>query len=310
MSVSTASISHGSIACVTATVPDLDAALGDYEGRLGLACLSRSKVSEADAASWDAPDIVGHRQAILSPVSEAPFAIRIVEQPNPADFRATTTYGWAAFELTVQNVFKWPQSLAGGGFDIVGPPRQIAGLDHLIAMQMVGTGQEMLYLNEVRDNTPTTDLPKAQSPVDKAFICILAAKHREAAVAWYCEKLALDESETHTIPYSSINRALDLPTDTQTTLTMVHSGRMPIIEVDAYPETATDRPSKAGYLPAGNAIVSLAVRNLDAIQLTPIAPIAKRQATPFSGQRSACYRGAEGELLELIEFPDKGETRI
>lgn len=191
----------------------------------------------------------------------------------------------------------------GSGFDIVGPPRRIAGLDHLIALQMVGRGQEMLYLNEVRANTPTTDLPKAASPVDLVFICILAAKDRAKAVEWYCRNLGLDEDETHTIPYSSINRAFGLPADTQTSLTMVHNARMPIIEVDEYPDLATSRPISPGHLPPGNAIVSLAVRDIKAVPLSPITAIRPRETAPFAGCPSACYYGPEDELLELIETP-------
>ncbi|MEL7188495.1 MAG: hypothetical protein AAGK17_02995 [Pseudomonadota bacterium] len=295
---------NGSIVAVTSAVPNLESALHDYVGRLGLKVVQEGPVSKADALSWDAPKITGNRSAMLQPKSGANSFIRLIEQPLPDGFKATRTYGWAAFELTVEDAFQWPDKLEGSGFDIVGPPRHIAGLEHLIAMQMVGTGQEMLYLNEIRDNTPTTDLPKAQSPVDKTFICILAAQDIDHAVRWYCDKLSLDESESHTIPYSSINRAFDLPADTQTKLTMIHDGRVPIIEVDHYPDIATQRVVQEGFLPPGNAIVSLAVRDLAAVPLAPITPITTIQFGSGEERRCACYRGAEGELLELIEWPE------
>ncbi len=293
---------HGAILCATAAVPDLDMALADYHDRLGLKIVFKGTVPDAQALSWDAPAIAGNRQAVLQPTSGAQSYIRLVEQPLADGFRATQTYGWAAFELSVEDAFSWPTALEGSGFDIVGPPRHIAGLDHLIAMQMVGRGQEMIYLNEVRDNTPTTDLPKAQSPVDLTFICILAAKDRQAATDWYCEKLGLDESETHTIPYSSINRAFELPDTHKTSLTMVHKGRMPIIEVDGYPDIARERPTVAGQLPPGNSILTLAVVDLDAIPLEPITNIQRAENAPYEGRRSATFKGSEGELIELVEI--------
>ena len=299
--MSARALQHGCILCVTAAVPDLDLALDDYHGRLGLKLVCEGEVSEQEALSWKAEAIAGNRQAVLQPVSGTESYIRLVEQPLPDGFRATQTYGWAAFELSVEDAFQWPANLEGSGFDIVGPPRHIAGLDYLIAMQMVGRGQEMIYLNEVRDNTPTTDLPKAQCPVDLTFICILAAEDRQRAVQWYCDELGLDESETHTIPYSSINRAFDLPADHQTSLTMVHKGRMPIIEVDGYPDTASERPVAPGHLPPGNAIVTLAVDSLDKIGLAPITNIRSEKGAPYLGRRSATFLGPESELIELVE---------
>ncbi|MEP6092793.1 MAG: hypothetical protein ABJ205_10615 [Erythrobacter sp.] len=288
--------------CVTATVPNLALALEDYCGRLGLKLVSENFVSQADAASWRADKVAGHKQAVLQHQSGAPSFIRLVEQPLPAGFRATSSYGWAAFELSVEDAFSWPDRLKGSGFNIVGPPRHITGLDHLIAMQMVGNGQEMVYLNEVRDDTPTTDLPRAKCPVDAAFICILAAHDRTAALRWYCDNLGLDENETHTIPYSSINRAFGLSDDHMTSLTMVHNKRMPIIEIDGYPGQTIKRPVEVGHLPPGNAIVTLGVADLDQITLAPLTPVRRVAAAPYLGRRTATYLGNEGELLELIDL--------
>ncbi|MEP5509257.1 MAG: hypothetical protein ABJP70_07310 [Erythrobacter sp.] len=300
--MSSSILQHGSILCVTATVPNLGLALEDYCGRLGLKLVSEESVTQAESASWQAEKIAGAAQAVLQHQSGAPSFIRLIEQALPADFRATSSYGWAAFELSVKDAFCWPEALKGSGFDIVGPPAQVPGLEHLIAMQMVGTGQEMLYLNEVRDDTPTTDLPRAQCPVDATFICILAAQDRAAALRWYCNNLKLDENETHTIPYSTINLAFGLDNNHMTSLTMVHNDRMPIIEIDGYPKQAIERPMAPDHLPPGNAIVTLAVEDLDAVAVKPIAPIRREERAPYHGRRTATYRGPEGELLELIEI--------
>ncbi len=296
---------HGSIVCTTSCVPNLERALTDYQGRLGFEAVWQGPVSRDEAFGWAAPEIAGNPMAILQPPSKRRSFVRLIEQPLPAGFKATTTYGWGAFEHTAKDAFQWPEALAGSGFDIVGPPRRIEGLDHLIAMQMVGTGQEMLYLNEIRANTQTTDLPKARSEVDLVFICILAAKDRAKAVQWYCNMLGFDEDETHTIPYSSINRAFGLTSDTMTSLTMIHNDRMPIIEIDGYPSAATPRPQAQGHLPPGNAIVSLAVRDIGAVPLAAITSVSKRETAPFKGHLSACYHGPEGELIELIEVAEE-----
>lgn len=239
--------------------------------------------------------------ATLQPQSGAPCYIRLVEQPLPPAFRPTTSFGWASYEISVQDVFGWPERLAGSGFEIVGQPREIPGLPYFVAMQMTGRGREMIYLNEVRMNSPASDLPKAQSPVDMIFICILATPDRAATVAWYEEKLGLNAAETYTIPYTMINKAFGLPDETLTSLTMIQNGRLPIAEVDDYPPQARERPREQGRLPPGNALVSLAVDDLDALDLDWIAPPTKYDGSIYAGRRAATVRGSAGELLELIE---------
>ncbi len=295
-------VTHGAIAGVLSTVPDLDAALADYHGRLGLTLLEQGTIDADLAASWGCPASAGARIATLQPGSGAPCFLRLIEQPIPPGVVPTTTFGWSAFELTVTDVFGWPARLEGSGFEVVGPPKDIPGLPWFIAMQVHGTGGEMLYLNETRANTPSNDLPKAVSPVDHAFIVILAAPDRAAAVAWYCNALGLDEGETHVIPYTMINRAFALPAETLHGLTMVSKGRLPIVEVDDFPAQATPRPTAPGCLPPGNSLVTLAVESLDACDCTWIAPPVVRDGPLYAGRRVATTSGPAGELLELVEI--------
>ncbi|UVO54802.1 VOC family protein [Sphingomonas sp. SUN039] len=295
-------MTHGQILCGTATVPDLDAALTDYRDTLGLSVVESGTIPADLATSWAAPASTGARYAILQPQSGSRAFIRLVEQPLPPAFVPTTTYGWAAFEITVQDVFGWPAKLAGSGFDIVGAPKEIPGLPYFVAMQMLGRGREMVYLNEVRSNTPTSDLPPAQSPVDRLFIVILACAERPAVLDWYAQRLHLDIGADYTIPYTMISKAFGLPDDHLSTITMAQKGRMPIVEIDGYPEAATVRPCDTGSLVPGNAMVTLAAEDLDALDLDWIAPPVARAGALYAGRRAATVRGLAGELLELVEI--------
>lgn len=294
-------IPHGTILGGLVTTPDLDAALADYEGTLGLTIVERGPLAPDLAASWGCPASAGAAMAILQPTSGAPCFLRLVEQAVPADFRPTRTFGWAAYEFSVQDVYGWPDRLTGSGFDIVGPPKEIAGLPYFIPMQVTGRGREMLYLNEVRENTPSSDLPKAASPVDKIFICILATPDLPGTVEWYKQTLGLDEGGTYTIEYTMLNKAFALPDGTQHRLTMVQAGRNPIAEVDAYPAPAAPRAHPAGTLPPGNALVTLAVDDLDRSGLDWITPPVARAGPIYGGRRVGTVRGPAGELLELVE---------
>ncbi len=293
---------HGEIVGGIVTVPDLDLALADYQGRLGLRLIEQALLDAVLAASWGCPASAGSRMAVLQPTSGAHCFIRLIEQPLPAAFVPTTSFGWAAYELTVLDVFGWPARIAGGGFSIVGEPKEIPGLPYFVAMQIHGPGKEMLYLNETRSNTPSSDLPVAQSPVDHLFIVILAAPDRVGAVAWYKQALGLDEGETYVIEYSMINNAFGLPAGTTSGLTMIQNARMPIVEIDEYPAQTLVRPCEQGWLPPGNALVSLAVRSLEECHCEWIVPPAVHSGALYGGARSATTLGPAGELLELVEL--------
>lgn len=295
-------LTHGAIAGGVVTVPSVEAALADYRDRLGLIVVEDAPMGDALAAAWGCPANAATRMATLQPESGAHCFVRLVEQPLPPSFAPTTTYGWASYEFTVQDVFGWPARIAGGAFEIVGPPKEIEGLPYFVAMQVIGAGREMLYFNETRSNSPANDLPKAISPMDHIFIVILAAKDRAQSIAWYRDRIGLEEGATYVIEYSMINEAFGLPAGTTSGLTMVQNGRMPIVEVDDYPAQASDRPRGTGQLPPGNALVSLAINSLDACRCDWIAPPAIHDGPLYAGRRSATTIGAAGELLELIEL--------
>lgn len=295
-------IPQGSIMGGLSTVPDLAQGLAAYEGVLGLEKVEHGMLDPDLAASWGCPANAGAPYAVLRPRSGEPCWFRLVEQPDHPDFRPTTTYGWAAFETTVEDVWRWPDALPPELFTIVGPPKKLENVaPAFIPMQALGPGGEMVYLNQVLADMADTDLPRAGSPVDRIFIVVLAAPDRQATIAWYVERLGLERGVDYTLPYSMINKAFALPPETQTTITMVKHARMPIIEVDDYPAAATPRARHDGMLPPGNALVTLAVRDLDACTATWIAPPAVREGALYEGRRAATAIGAAGELIECVE---------
>ncbi len=294
---------HGTILGGLSTVPDLPLALAAYRDTLGLRLVEQGTLDASLAASWGCTANAGARYATLQPQSGATCWMRLVEQSPHPDFKPTRSYGWAAFECTVQDVWGWPDRLPSDHFEIVGPPKEITGIEPaFIPMQVLGPGREMVYLNEVLRDMPDSDLPRAASPVDRIFICVLATPDRDQAVAWYADTLGLDRGADFTIPYSMINNAFGLAPDTLTTLTMVSAGRMPVVEVDDYPDATIKRPRHDAHLPPGNALVTLAVDSLDACDAEWIAQPAERAGALYEGRRAATTVGPAGELLELVEI--------
>ncbi|MEM6585369.1 MAG: hypothetical protein AAF692_06410 [Pseudomonadota bacterium] len=289
----------GGLSCV----PYLDQAIAGYRDTLGLGLVSTDKVTPDLAASWGAPAVAGARMATLKPQSDAPCWLRLIEQAQDPDFKPTRTYGWAAFELTVEDVWQWPDTLPPDQFEIIGPPRHLDNFEPtFIPMQVLGTGQEMLYLNQVLRDPSDARLPRAQCPVDRIFICVLATPERAASVAFYADRVGLDRGPDYTLAYSMINRAFDLPPDTKTTISMIHRGLEPLIEIDDYPESAGPRAVREGALPPGNALVTLAVRSLEDCDVSWITPPAARAQAPYFGARAATFVGPAGELTELVEI--------
>lgn len=293
---------HGRIKCGTVSTPDLDAALLDYRDLLGLELAEQGVIDAGLAAGWGAPKAAGQRYALLRPQSGAPGFIRLVEAPFHPDFVPTRTYGWAAFEITVQDVYAIAERVKGSGFETTGPPKEIAGLPQFVPMQVLGRGREMLYFNQVLSDMPTSDLPRAGSEVDHIFICILATPDRAATMHDFTERLKLAEGGTYSVNYTMINKAFGLPDGTQTTIAMVQHKRMPIVEVDDYPAAATPRARHDGMLPPGNAMVTLAVEDLDAADVDFITPPVHRGGPLYAGRRVATFIGSAGELTELIEL--------
>lgn len=295
------SLAHGTILGGLSTVPDLAAALACYRDVLGLDLLETGPLPADLAASWGTPASAGANHAVLRPKSGSDCWFRLVEQPDHPAFKPTTTFGWGAYECTVEDVYGWPARLAGSHFTIVGEPRALPGMDAFVPMQVLGPGREMVYLNQVFGDMPNTDLPKAGSLTDRIFIVILGTPDRAASCAWYQDRLDLALADTFELPYQMINEAFGLPADHISALTMVQSGRMPIVEVDDYPPQAKPRARHAGMLPPGNALVTLAMRNLDACQVEWIASPARREGPLYEGRRAGTTIGSAGELLELVE---------
>lgn len=293
---------HGRIKCGTVSTPDLDAALVDYRDLLGLEVVDAGTIPDDLAASWSAPAAAGQRYALLQPESGAACFIRLIEAPLRPDYIPTRTFGWAAFELSVRDVYGLAERVLTSGFTTVGPPKPIENLPYFIPMQVAGRGGEMLYFNQIACDTPSSDLPKAVSEVDHIFIVILATADRPATLDHLRERLRLDEGGSYTLNYTMINGAFGLPDGTQSTITMVQNGRLPIVEVDGYPPAATARPRHEGMLPPGNAMVTLAVDDLGALGLDYLTPPERRPGPLYGDRRATTAIGSAGELIELIEL--------
>lgn len=291
---------HGRLVCGTVNAPDFDASLADYTRELGMRTVDGGRVPPGLARAWGAPAQVGRRLALLHGGGR-PGYLRLVEGTPVRAYRPLRSYGWAAFECSVRDAFALHERIDRDAFPVLGPPKRVPGFDTFIPFQVRGRAGEVLYLNTVlQGSSGGLDLPFAESEIDAMFIAVLAARDRAETLAFHTS-LGFAEGETWTIPYSMINQAFGLPDSHLTAMTMTCVGRMPASEIDQYPPETDFRTRAPGELPPGNAMVSVLVRDLDAIEASFIEPPMRVEGPLYGGRRAACVRGPSDELVELIE---------
>lgn len=295
---------HGQIKCATISVSDLNRSLALYRDYLGYTLVEAAELDDDLAIAWSVKKMLAAPYAILQPASGADCFLRLIQVPTYNDFKPARTYGWSAFEICVSDVFNLAERISDSDFTIVGPPKLVDGFTSFIPMQVVGPDGEILFLNQVNHSDEDVDLPIAQSAVDKIFIVVLASPNRERSATEYQWDLCLDRAATHSLSYTLLNRAFDLPMDTKQSITMIQNGRMPIAQIDQYPAEATSRPKHDGCLPPGNSMVTLMVDDLDALSIEDkmTASPAVREGVFYRGRRTVLIKGSASELIELIEI--------
>lgn len=293
---------HGRIKCGTISVPDFQGSLGDWTGLLGYECVETGKVPIELANGWGALKTLGARTALLAPPGGGGTGfVRLVEQPAVLAYLPMRTYGWVGYELSVRDVPSLHDRLHGSPIRVLTPPERTPGSAGWTPIEATGRAGEVLFFNGANDTLRDLEFPRTVADVDRITVAMLAAADRAAAVRFHVDALGFSEGGTFRLPYPVINAAFGLPPETESEATVISVGRMPVCEIDQFPPGTTQRKQLLGYLPPGNAMVSLAVRSLNAIRAPLIAPPEAMGGPLYAGRRTACTRGAAGELIELIE---------
>jgi catechol 2,3-dioxygenase-like lactoylglutathione lyase family enzyme len=293
---------HGRIKCGTVATPLFIRSLSDYRRVLGLDVVEEGVVPDDLAEAWAAPDSAGKRYALLQPKSGVGCFVRLVEATPVPGYVPMRSFGWAALEFTVEDVWSLHEDIeADGAFNVVGAPKLVDGFDNFIPMQVRGQADEILYLNKVQKSMSDLDLPQAHVRVDQIFIAVLASPDRQATLDHYVQSYGFEAGATYDIIYTMINDAFQLPANTKSLISMTKVGRLPGVEIDQYPAGTEMRSILDGELPPGVAMVSFGVRSLDAIDDDFITAPVVRDGPLYAGRRTATVMGPADELIELIE---------
>jgi catechol 2,3-dioxygenase-like lactoylglutathione lyase family enzyme len=287
------------LALGTVCVPNVEVALRLYAGLFEQDIIADGEVNSAEASAWQTPRLLGARSVILQPPSKAPVFLRLIEQPDPPNYKPGTHFGWAALELSVKSADDIYARLLKAKTPIIAPPKALSFTDKLYPMQARGPGGEAIYLNEVRGNLPSSDLPMAECWVDKLFIAVMGCRDMAASLNFYNQLLGTDIGGQWEMPYSVINAAFGLPATTAHKLATVADGRSVLFEADHYPASATSRPAEAHRLPQGVSMIGVRV-SLPPKNARWLVPPGIRAHAPYSGATVGVIRGMDNELLEII----------
>ncbi len=286
----------------TVTTQDLAAFERDYAALLGYRVRERGTISRELAASWGAKRMSTRKYLLLSSDASPDVLIRAVESPAVPDYRPLTTHGWNAIEIIVQDPDQLRQRFTGSPFTVIGEPEFLGGYPTIRAFQVRGPSQEVLYLTAETGDRSRSPLPAPGGEVGRIFIMVVAGPDINALNRWYSERFKLTAGVVNDRSVGVLTRAQNLRADQTVPLTTIRLGqRGNLLELDGYPPTAGARPQARGLLPPGIALVSVAVRNLDALKLDLLTAPRVRSGALYRGARSATVRGPAGELLELIE---------
>lgn len=293
----------GRLTAVTISTPDLDRSVEVWMDAFGYLPLERSTVDEALAAAWGARAAAGSRTALIQPQGGSNCPVRFVEGPAVPDYEPMKSHGWASFEFICKDIYDLAEKIANKPFEIVGPPQvlQFDFTDKISAFQAIGPAGEMIYMTHVEGPVPGFDLPRAEAEVDRCFVAILGGPDMDAMRRYYATAFGRESPEPFTTRVTVLARPHGLDPETKFQLSTLALEDATLIEIDGFPETATDRPTAPGHLPPGNAMVSFEIASLDGLSVDFFTPPKVREEAPYDGRRMAVTIGAAGELIELIE---------
>lgn len=289
------------IIAVTLTVSDISSVEETYGEYFGYRVVDRGKVTTAMSQVWQTPKLVGRDYILMQPESGEPVYLRVVQQDPVEGFAAMKTWGWNSNEILVQDTHAVHEKLKGSPFRIIGEPKGLSMNPEVIAMQVMGPAEELIYLTRIPEGKSLFKLGSAKSFVDRTFIVVLGGPDMSAMRAFYSEQLGMPTMEPSDSTITVLAKAYGLPLDHPFQLGIVRFPQNFLIELDEYPPEATARPQREGELPPGMAMVSFVVESLDTDGLQLQSEPRVIDTAPYHGRRVAVTIGAAGEWIELVE---------
>ena len=229
-----------------------------YEDYLGYRSVDAGVMSAELAAAIDRPELANRRFVTMMPRSGPQVGLRLVEG-DVSGYVPMKRVGWSAIELLVKDPEQLESELPGSAFRHLQGPDFLTEQKNILAMQVTGPNQELLYLTHMIDPTKSFLRPQpSPEPVGHTFIMVMGSPDLEASLAFW--RRYFDNGIVGPIPYriGVLSDAYDLPGETLHPLALVSMSAGYGIEIDQYPDDATAVPAPEGER-GGVILVSLSV---------------------------------------------------
>ena len=229
-----------------------------YEDYLGYRSVDEGVMSAELAAAIDRPELADRRFVTMMPRSGPQVGLRLVEG-DASGYVPMQRVGWSAIELLVQDPEQLETELAGSAFTHLQGPDFLTEQKNILAMQVTGPNRELFYLTHMIDPSKSFLRPQpSPEPVGHTFIMVMGSPDLEASLNFW--RQYFDTNVVGPIPYriGVLSDAYDLPEDTLHPLALVSMLDGYGIEIDQYPEQASEVPAPEGER-GGVILVSLSV---------------------------------------------------
>ena len=291
------------IKMATTAGPDVKKIEAWYTEWLGYKVREKGKVDAATAKSWGAPKTAGKPYVLMSSDGSPDVFLRAVETDTPAGYAPLTTWGWNSWEIIIDDIEAVNAKMKQSPFKIIGGPAPLKSTKSIVAMQVIGPANEVLYLTCETGDRAKSILPTPKSLIDRPFILVVAGPDIEKLRDWYADLFQMAKGPINNTVIEIIAQAQGIPLDTPRPLTLLRmSQHGNMLELDGYVGGKGVRPRATGQLPPGNAMASFNVASLDAIKAKFISPPKKLSGLAYGGKRAATVLGVGGEPVELIEL--------
>lgn len=277
LSVGTTLPALNRIHMVTLSSADPASSAERYAHWFGYRQVESGMIDSRLARSWGATAAAGAAYVLLQ-APESEVYLRFVATKLPADYQPLRTAGWSALELLVQNPYSLAEHLADSPFQRLGDPAPLFDDSSIHATQFLGPDGEVLYFTADLGPIEGSTLDRAETPVGRPFILVLAIEDRSDAWAAIDAQMPITPALSITLPIPLLANAQQQPVDQGFPLRLYrlhdfsHS-----LEIDGYPSAPT-RPRVDGHLPPGVSVVTFCADFTGTANDTPLALTGKAYA--------------------------------